>query len=140
MNDHKGRTASGFTSVLVGSALCLGLVTQAAWAQDAAEAAAAPADTAEPALIAADATDETSLATSRQYSIRGGDLASAVDQLAEQSKLQIIYDSHLVEGKTAAPLSGSYSIRDALNLLLIGTDLEWEFVNGKTFVLRRPSP
>src|SRR6185437_14736368 len=40
------------------------------------------------------------------YSIAAGKLADALDQLARQSKVQIIYPSNLVSGKRAPTVSG----------------------------------
>jgi outer membrane receptor protein involved in Fe transport len=71
------------------------------------------------------------------YSISAGDLANALDQLASQSKVQIIYPSDLVRGKTAPAVSGQQTWREALRKLLAGSGLEWGFVNDTTVVIRQ---
>src|SRR3546814_11279075 len=42
----------------------------------------------------------------QSYSISAGSLADALDQLAAQSKVQIIYPADLVRGLRAPPVSG----------------------------------
>lgn len=81
----------------------------------------------------------------QSYNIPSGRLGDALNQLASQSKLQIIYSPELVKGKKAKALSGEHKWRDALQLLLAGSGLEWGFVNDTTVVIRakgnaHPSP
>src|SRR6185312_10246936 len=71
------------------------------------------------------------------YAISAGDLANALDQLASQSKVQIIYPSELVRGKTAPAVSGQQTWREALQKVLADSGLEWGFVNDTTVVIRR---
>src|SRR5690348_9057213 len=71
------------------------------------------------------------------YSIAAGKLADALDQLARQSKVQIIYPSDLVRGKTAPAVSGRQTWREVLQKLLVGSGLEWGFVNNTTVVIRQ---
>lgn len=71
------------------------------------------------------------------YSIAAGKLADALDQLARQSKVQIIYPSDLVRDKTAPAVSGRQMWREVLQKLLAGSGLEWGFVNDTTVVIRR---
>jgi outer membrane receptor protein involved in Fe transport len=73
------------------------------------------------------------------YGIAAGKLADALDQLARQSKVQIIYPSDLVRGKTAPAVSGPQTWREALQKLLAGSGLEWGFVNDTTVVIRQSS-
>ncbi|TAM61622.1 MAG: TonB-dependent receptor [Rhodanobacter sp.] len=73
------------------------------------------------------------------YAISAGDLANALDQLASQSKVQIIYPSELVRGKTAPAVSGQQTWREALQKLLTSSGLEWGFVNDTTVVIRQSS-
>src|SRR5574337_1192530 len=71
------------------------------------------------------------------YAISAGDLANALDQLASRSKVQIIYPSELVRGKTAPAVSGQQTWREALQKLLTNSGLEWGFVNDTTVVIRQ---
>src|SRR6185312_12817312 len=75
--------------------------------------------------------------TPQVYAISAGDLANALDQLASQSKVQIIYPSELVRGKTAPAVSGQQTWREALQKVLANSGLEWGFVNDTTVVIRR---
>ena len=51
-------------------------------------------------------------------------LGTALNTFATQSKLQIIVDSHLIEGKKASALQGDMSLKEALDRLLQGSGLE----------------
>ena len=73
----------------------------------------------------------------QNYSISAGSLGDALNQLATQSKLQIVYPPELVGGKTAPAVSGQQTWREALQRLLAGSGLEWGFVNDTTVVIRR---
>ena len=73
----------------------------------------------------------------QNYSINAGSLGDALNQLATQSKLQIVYSPELVGGKTAPAISGQQTWREALQKLLAGSGLEWGFVNDTTVVIRR---
>lgn len=70
------------------------------------------------------------------YSIAAGNLADALDQLARQSKVQIIYPSNLVSGKRAPTVSGRLTWREVLRKLLADSGLEWGFINDTTVVIR----
>lgn len=71
------------------------------------------------------------------YSIQAGSLGDALNQLASQSKLQIIYSPELVKGKTAAAVNGQHTWREALQRLLNGTGLTWGLVNDTTVVVKQ---
>src|SRR3546814_4343953 len=53
----------------------------------------------------------------QSYSISAGSLADALDQLAAQSKVQIIYPADLVRGMRAPTVSGRQDWRQALKKL-----------------------
>lgn len=75
--------------------------------------------------------------TPQDYSITASSLGDALNQLATQSKLQIVYSPELVGGKTAPAVSGRQTWREALQKLLAGSGLEWGFVNDTTVVIRQ---
>jgi len=75
--------------------------------------------------------------TPQDYSITAGSLGDALNQLATQSKLQIVYSPELVGGKTAPAISGQQTWREALQKLLASSGLEWGFVNDTTVVIRQ---
>src|SRR3546814_17562018 len=75
--------------------------------------------------------------TPQSYSIQAGSLGDALNQLARQSKLQIVYSPELVRGKTASAISGQLTWRAALERLLAGSDLEWSVINDATIVIKK---
>src|SRR3546814_2813827 len=74
------------------------------------------------------------------YSISAGSLADALDQLAAQSKVQIIYPADLVRGMRSPAISGRQDWRQALEKLLAGSGLEWQLVNETTVAIRKAAP
>ncbi|UJJ50976.1 MULTISPECIES: TonB-dependent receptor [Rhodanobacter] len=86
---------------------------------------------------AAHAQQRNVVLTPQDYSITAGSLGDALNQLATQSKLQIVYSPELVGGKTAPAISGQQTWREALQKLLAGSGLEWGFVNDTTVVIRQ---
>ena len=63
-------------------------------------------------------------------------LAAALQQLADQSGMQIIFFSRLAQGHQAPALNGVYSPEIALGILLKGTDLTFRQLNEKTIEVR----
>ncbi|HEY1076892.1 MAG TPA: TonB-dependent receptor [Fontimonas sp.] len=82
--------------------------------------------------------------TPRAYAIEAGSLEAALNQLARQSQVQIVFRPDLVAGKRAAALSGELTWRQALERLLQGSGLEYRQVADKTIVIQmigpRPNP
>ncbi|MEZ0135684.1 MULTISPECIES: TonB-dependent receptor [Novosphingobium] len=65
--------------------------------------------------------------TRQQYDLEQSDLGAALRLLSRQSGLEIIYPAELVEGRQTAALHGRYSVREAMAIVLKGTDLVAEF-------------
>ena len=63
-------------------------------------------------------------------------VGDALSRLAEAAGLQIVFYSDVAAGVIAPPLAGSYSVRDALDRLLAGTPLEYEFLTEQTVSVR----
>ena len=59
-------------------------------------------------------------------------LGTALQQFAEQSGVQIIFFSQVMEGLQAPALNGSYTIAGALEMLLSGSHLIFRVINPKT--------
>ena len=59
--------------------------------------------------------------------VPAGELAGAVDTLARQTQLQVLYDKQLLDGKTTPGLQGSYTPREALEKLLVGSGIAFHF-------------
>ncbi len=59
-----------------------------------------------------------------QLDLPAGSLSASLSRLATASGLRLSVDAALLEGKTAPPLKGSYTPRQALDLLLAGSGLD----------------
>ncbi|MBL8270911.1 TonB-dependent siderophore receptor [Steroidobacter sp.] len=81
---------------------------------------------AEPVLAASDAVSTQRIA----LNIPAQPLSDALNSLAHQSNVQVVFYSNLGQGLTAQRLEGSFTIREALDQLLAKTDLTYEFVDG----------
>jgi iron complex outermembrane recepter protein len=66
------------------------------------------------------------------FKIDSQPLGAALQQLAEQSGVQIIFFSKVTEGLQAPALHGSYTIAGALEMLLSGSRLIFRVINPKT--------
>jgi iron complex outermembrane receptor protein len=63
-------------------------------------------------------------------------LGTALQELATQSGIQIIFLSKITDGHDAPALNGTFSPRSALDTLLQGTDLTFQQLNEKTIEVR----
>lgn len=63
-------------------------------------------------------------------------LADALSQLASATGLQIVFYSSSVEGLIAPALNGTLTIRAALEQLISGSELEYEFMGEHTIAVR----
>ncbi|MDY6947387.1 MAG: TonB-dependent receptor plug domain-containing protein, partial [Pseudomonadota bacterium] len=63
-------------------------------------------------------------------------LPDALNALARQTGLQVIFQMPDVEGATAPLVEGSYTPQAALELLLAGTKLRFEFLDDRTVAIR----
>lgn len=75
----------------------------------------------------------------QQLSIPAGSLRDALDALASQSGITVLYSPELVAGKTTRGLSGRYAPGEALRRLLQGSGLEARDAGDSTFTLRQSS-
>ena len=67
-----------------------------------------------------------------QIRIRPQPLGAALQELASQSGLQIIFFSKLAEGYYAPAVNGKFTPEAALGVLLNGTDLTFHQINNNT--------
>ncbi|MEJ0035706.1 MAG: TonB-dependent receptor [Gammaproteobacteria bacterium] len=73
--------------------------------------------------------------------IRGGlPLDEALQELARQSGIQVVFFSRITAGRSAPELSGEYSLSDAMTRLLAGSGLTFRQVNARTVEVRQPPP
>ncbi|UVL25219.1 TonB-dependent siderophore receptor [Pseudomonas donghuensis] len=79
--------------------------------------------------------------STHDFAIAAQPLANALDQLSEQSGLQIAYSADLAQGVQSSGVSGQMTSQQALAQLLAGTQLGFE-PNGANAVMlvRRPAP
>lgn len=72
----------------------------------------------------------------RDFRIPAQGLASALRQLAEQQRLQIVFSAREVERLSAPALQGKFTLEEAMNRLLAGTSLGHGFNGLDTVVVR----
>jgi len=84
----------------------------------------------------AQAADDQSL-----FNIAAGPLQPALERLAAQSGLQLLYDPALLEGRTTHGVVGSMTPRKALAALLADSDITFNFTASDAVALvRKPKP
>jgi len=74
------------------------------------------------------------------FHLGGNDLATALNELAAQGRIQILFDAKLLGRRRAAALEGRYAVDAALARLLRGTGLEAVAVNPDTYVVKQAAP
>jgi outer membrane receptor protein involved in Fe transport len=70
-----------------------------------------------------------------QLDIEQQPLGNALKSFAEQSGLQVVYFAAVAEGKHAPALQGEYTANDALDLLLVGSNLTYSTVDERTYTI-----
>lgn len=75
-----------------------------------------------------------------KLNLPAGSLSAAVETLARQTNLQVLFDQKLLEGKTTAGLSGDYTAREALEKLLGGSGISFSFTAADAVSLKRGAP
>jgi len=73
------------------------------------------------------------------FKIDSQPLGTALQQLAEQSGIQIIFFSQVTEGLQSPALNGSYTVSGALEILLSGSRLIFRVINPKTIEIFSPT-
>jgi iron complex outermembrane receptor protein len=86
--------------------------------------------------IEADA-DETRGERKVALSIESMSLATALDKWAQQSGFQIFVDSEITKNLIAPNVNGTYTAREALERLLAGTPLTYEWLSDKAVSIRK---
>ena len=74
-------------------------------------------------------------AESIQLQLPAQSLASSLSEVAQQAKIQLLFDEALLRNINAPALSGDYSAQQAIEQLLKGTDFSLVQV-GRTYVVR----
>ncbi|GGC11541.1 TonB-dependent receptor [Oxalicibacterium flavum] len=73
--------------------------------------------------------------TAHAIDLAAGPLGQALNTLAQQTGIQVIFSGSLTEGKQASALRGSYTAADALRALLTGSGLTATARDAKTFTV-----
>lgn len=76
------------------------------------------------------------LAEPLHISIARQPLASALQQLARQADIQILYSRELVDGRTAPALTGDFELQSALNAILADSGLTYAFAGNDSVVIK----
>ena len=72
-----------------------------------------------------------------RFNIHAQCLADALDRFSEQSGLQIIYDQAALECLRTPAVQGEMPADQVLRRLLSASDLQWQYLNDRTVVVRR---
>ncbi|MGP0565517.1 MULTISPECIES: TonB-dependent receptor domain-containing protein [unclassified Nitrospina] len=72
-----------------------------------------------------------------QFNIPPQNLGSALTRFGETSDLQLIYDSEIATGLKTRGVQGAYSPKEAMEILLEGTGLDYRFANSRTVTVTR---
>lgn len=75
-------------------------------------------------------------AAQRQFQVPPGPLAEALTAFAADAGVNVSASPALVQGKRSAGLQGRYTVREALERLLAGSDLQAEAAGPGSYVLR----
>ncbi|OYU08027.1 MAG: TonB-dependent siderophore receptor [Pseudomonas sp. PGPPP1] len=73
------------------------------------------------------------------FNIAAQSLTDALDQFAQQSGYQIIYDATQAAGLRSTPLSGEHTPQQALSILTSGTRARYSQPNASSFVIDIPA-
>lgn len=84
---------------------------------------------------AAAQSPSTLLSTARSVSVPGGPLTPALNSLARQMGLQILFDPRVATGKTTAGVSGSFTPAEALDKVLHGTGVIAHFAGSNNVTI-----
>ncbi|MGZ0080219.1 TonB-dependent receptor plug domain-containing protein [Methylomonas sp. YC3] len=72
----------------------------------------------------------------RSYNIPSQPLNSALQKLADQSGIAVMFTENLVAGKTSPELNGAYTAKQALQKLLTGTGLDYTFTSDDAVAVK----
>lgn len=73
--------------------------------------------------------------TQQQISVPAGPLTPALNSLAAQTGLQILFDASIAQGKTTSGASGNLSAQQALDAVLLGTGISARFAGSNQVTL-----
>jgi hypothetical protein len=91
------------------------------------------------ALLATDVSlaVELYVETSAAFHIEAGDATETLGEFSSQSGLQLLFDYNQVHGERTAGVWDDLPPREALSVILAGTDLVFEVINRQTIAVTR---
>lgn len=91
------------------------------------------------ALFAASASLNPALADQAELTIPSMPLNKALKEFGAQAGVSIVFSDQATEGLASVLIEGRYEAEDALSLILSKTDLKYQKLDEKTFVVREAS-
>jgi iron complex outermembrane recepter protein len=82
------------------------------------------------------AVRRTSATQQLTWDLRAQPIGDALNEFAQKAGLQVVFYTEVSEGITAPALSGTFTSQAALEKLLTGTRLQYEFINDRTVAIR----
>ena len=82
-------------------------------------------------------TDQETERIKLELRIPAQSLDEALQELARQSGMQVIYFSGLTQGIQSVGVSGSYTVGEALQVMLAGSGLSFRMLNARTVAIRK---
>jgi iron complex outermembrane receptor protein len=70
------------------------------------------------------------------FNLPAQELAATLDQLAQSGQTQLLYADKTVQGLQAAPVKGSYTVAQAVQIALGKTDLAYQVVDNKVITVK----
>ncbi|MDD2061249.1 TonB-dependent receptor [Pseudomonas sp. GD03860] len=116
-HNNKGKAAKAARGALTALALAVGM-------------------TAGSAVMAGEVKAAQQASARKHYEIVSGPLAPALNQLAGATGIMLTYAPELSENRSTQGLNGDYTVKEAFDLLLMGTGLWIERLKDRTYVLR----
>ena len=77
--------------------------------------------------------------TEFSFNLARGPLGEALQRVAVQSNLQLVYAQGLIEGRRSPRIKGELTVDAALGRLLAGTGLSWRYISDVTVAIYRES-
>ncbi|MGY3486713.1 hypothetical protein ACVW1C_004596 [Bradyrhizobium sp. USDA 4011] len=85
--------------------------------------------------VAAQQREIVATSTPIDFNIPSQPLASALQAYGERTGVQVLYESNSATGRKSAPVEGTLTPEEALNLLLKGTDLKVQYIRPDAITL-----
>jgi iron complex outermembrane recepter protein len=74
------------------------------------------------------------------FHIEPGDAEVRLNEFSTQSGLQMLFNYEVMRGIPTKPVRGEFKPFDALDKMIAGTDIRYEFINKRTVTLTRVAP